>query len=275
VQQFVFVAEVENPGEPDLFKMFGGYVYNPLTMTRILGARMPGASPEMIDRAFFDDRDVVPPYEEQPWHVSPVHEARLGESMGWAMSATSLPELDADRALAKGEPCGPLHGVPFTTKINTDHAGCATSNGVAAYADLIARADSPSIANLRKAGAIAIGRTNAPEFSWRWFTDNELHGETVNPWHRGRTCGGSTRHCCGRFLSRRGGIERRGCVHCPLPLCMPRGGIRSGLQWVTRRTHARHAPWRSGIDTSRRRLLTGCRRRDCSDRQSRFPSIRG
>jgi rifampicin phosphotransferase len=93
--------EFENPDHPDLFKMFGGYVYNPLTLTRILGARMPGASPEMIDKAFFDDRDEVPPYEEQPWHVSEVHEARLGESMGWAMSATSLPELDADRALAR------------------------------------------------------------------------------------------------------------------------------------------------------------------------------
>jgi rifampicin phosphotransferase len=93
--------EFENPEQPDLFKMFGGYVYNPLTMTRILGARMPGASPEMIDKAFFDERDEVPPYEEQPWHVSEIHEARLGESMGWAMSATALPELDADRALAR------------------------------------------------------------------------------------------------------------------------------------------------------------------------------
>jgi phosphohistidine swiveling domain-containing protein len=93
--------EFENPDHPDLFKMFGGYVYNPLTLTRILGARMPGASPEMIDMAFFGERDDVPPYDEQPWHISDVHEARLGESMGWAMSATSLPELDADRALAR------------------------------------------------------------------------------------------------------------------------------------------------------------------------------
>jgi len=41
--------EFESPESPDLFKMFGGYVYNPLTLTRILGARMPGASPEMIE----------------------------------------------------------------------------------------------------------------------------------------------------------------------------------------------------------------------------------
>ena len=93
--------EYEHPDNPDLFKMFGGYVYNPLTMTRILGARMPGASPEMIDQAFFDERDEVPPYEEQPWHVSPSNEAKLGESVGWAMSAQELPELDADRAMAR------------------------------------------------------------------------------------------------------------------------------------------------------------------------------
>jgi phosphohistidine swiveling domain-containing protein len=93
--------EYENPDAPDLFKMFGGYVYNPLTMTRILGARMPGASPEMIDQAFFDDRDEVPPYEEQPWHVSESNEAKLGESVAWAMSARSLPELDIDRDMAR------------------------------------------------------------------------------------------------------------------------------------------------------------------------------
>ncbi|WP_394942974.1 PEP-utilizing enzyme [uncultured Ilumatobacter sp.] len=95
--------EFENPDSPDLFKMFGGYIYNPLTLTRILGARMPGASPEMIDKAFFDERDEVPPYEEQPWHVSPDHEAKLGASMGWAMSATSLPELEADREMVRAE----------------------------------------------------------------------------------------------------------------------------------------------------------------------------
>ena len=91
--------EFEDPESPDLFKMFGGYVYNPLTLTRILGARMPGASPEMIDKAFFDERDEVPPYEEQPWHVSPDHEAtpRRVDGLGH-VGDVELPELDADRA---------------------------------------------------------------------------------------------------------------------------------------------------------------------------------
>jgi amidase len=108
-----------------------------------------------------------------------------------AAEALTLAER-ADDALAKGEIIGPLHGVPITTKINTDQQGCATSNGVVAFENLIAKEDSPSIANLRRAGAIVIGRTNAPEFSWRWFTDNELYGETINPWNPERTCGGST-----------------------------------------------------------------------------------
>ena len=95
--------EFEEPDLPDLFKMFGGYLYNPLTMTRVLGARMPGATPEMIDKAFFDDRDDVPPYEYQAWHDSPAHEEKLGASMAWAMSTQSLPELDADRALARAQ----------------------------------------------------------------------------------------------------------------------------------------------------------------------------
>jgi rifampicin phosphotransferase len=93
--------EFVEPGLPELFKVFGGYPYNPLSMTRVLGARMPGASPEMIDKAFFDERDEVPAYEHQPWHDSPVHEARLAVSMGWAMSTDALPELDADKELVR------------------------------------------------------------------------------------------------------------------------------------------------------------------------------
>ena len=98
--------EFENPDTPDLFKMFGGYVYNPLTMTRVFGYRMPGATPEMIDQAFFDDHDDVPPYEHQAWHDSPDNDAKLGESMGWAMSTTELPMLDADRDLAREQRAG-------------------------------------------------------------------------------------------------------------------------------------------------------------------------
>ena len=99
---------------------------------------------------------------------------------------------DLDRARLKGEPMGPLHGVPITTKVNTDQIGTPTDNGVVAFKDVIAPGDNPCIANLKDAGAIPIGRTNTPAFSMRWHTSNALHGETLNPWHAGHTPGGSS-----------------------------------------------------------------------------------
>ncbi|TCZ60961.1 amidase [Roseicella aquatilis] len=98
----------------------------------------------------------------------------------------------ADAARARGEQLGPLHGVPVTVKVNADMEGRATTNGVVAFQDAIAPEDSAVVGNLRKAGAVVIGRTNTPAFSWRWFTDNDLHGRTLNPWSRGHTPGGSS-----------------------------------------------------------------------------------
>jgi amidase len=96
----------------------------------------------------------------------------------------------ADRVQRQGGATGPLHGVPVTVKINIDVQGQANSNGVPFFKDNIAPADSPVVANLRKAGAIIIGLTNTPEFSMRGFTANPLHGRTLNPWDSAITCGG-------------------------------------------------------------------------------------
>ena len=98
----------------------------------------------------------------------------------------------ADAARARGEALGLLHGVPVTTKVNVDQKGHPTDNGVVAYKDLIATEDSPVVANLKHAGAIVIGRTNAPAFSMRIFTDNALHGRTLNPLDPAITPGGSS-----------------------------------------------------------------------------------
>jgi len=98
----------------------------------------------------------------------------------------------ADAAVKSGAELGPLHGVPVTTKVNVDQRGRATTNGVVAFRDVIATEDSPVVANFRKAGAVIIGRTNTPAFSHRWFTNNDLHGATYNPWSRRLTPGGSS-----------------------------------------------------------------------------------
>jgi len=98
----------------------------------------------------------------------------------------------ADAHRARGHALGPLHGVPVTTKINVDQAGQPTDNGIVAYRDNVASEDSPVVANLRRAGAILIGRTNAPAFSMRIFSDNALHGRTLNPRDPSVTPGGSS-----------------------------------------------------------------------------------
>lgn len=98
----------------------------------------------------------------------------------------------ADAAQARGEALGALHGVPVTVKVNTDQKGCPTDNGVEAFRDLIATEDAPLVTNFRRAGAIIVGRTNTPAFSMRLFTENALHGDTINPRDAGRTAGGSS-----------------------------------------------------------------------------------
>lgn len=98
----------------------------------------------------------------------------------------------ADKQRARGDELGLLHGVPITIKENVDYEGRSNFNGVPANKDLVAPSDSPVVRNLKKAGAIVIGLTNTPEFSFRGFTDNPLHGLTLNPWDPDITCGGSS-----------------------------------------------------------------------------------
>lgn len=105
----------------------------------------------------------------------------------------TLAQADAvDAALAKGENPGVLAGVPITIKVNVDQAGFATTNGVGLQRDLVAQFNSPVVDNLLKAGAVIVGRTNTPAFSYRWFTTNVLHGDTKNPRDPSITPGGSS-----------------------------------------------------------------------------------
>ncbi len=109
-----------------------------------------------------------------------------------ALAAADRADEAVAHSLASNEPLGALHGVPVTIKENIDQEGCATVNGVAANKDLIATADSPVVANWKRAGAIVIGRTNTPAFSFRLDTVNDYRGRTYSPWSRARTPGGSS-----------------------------------------------------------------------------------
>ncbi|WP_299414317.1 amidase family protein [uncultured Sulfitobacter sp.] len=107
--------------------------------------------------------------------------------------AAALAAADAvDAARASGAALGPMAGVPVTIKENVDQAGFATTNGLRIQRDLIAEQDNPVVTNLRRAGAVIVGRTNTPAFSLRWFTRNSLHGHTRNPHNAAITPGGSS-----------------------------------------------------------------------------------
>ena len=107
--------------------------------------------------------------------------------------AEVLAEASAiDAAIARGEDPGVLAGVPITIKVNVDQEGFATTNGLKLQREVIATVDNPVVANLRKAGAVMLGRTNCPAFSYRWFSTNLLHGDTKNPRDPGITPGGSS-----------------------------------------------------------------------------------
>jgi amidase len=98
----------------------------------------------------------------------------------------------ADDEVSAGRLRGPLHGVPVTIKENVDQQGKPTPNGVPAFATVIAPDDAPLVRNLKRAGALIVGRTNTPELSMRATTDNPLHGRTSNPWHPEASPGGSS-----------------------------------------------------------------------------------
>lgn len=165
--------------------------------------------------------------------INALVDIRSGESLAAARAA--------DAQLARGLPVGELHGVPVSIKINTDQRGYSTTQGVAAYENNIATADAPAVGNLRDAGAVFIGRSNAPAFSFRWFTANDLHGETLNPWDSSRTPGGSSGGAAAAVVAGMvpiaHGTDIGGSVRYPAYACGVAGirpTVRPQLNWLSR-----------------------------------------
>ena len=98
----------------------------------------------------------------------------------------------ADAALARGEPPGPLHGLPIACKDLTLTRGIRTTFGSPIYRDFVPEEDELYVERLKAAGAIIIGKTNTPEFGAGSQTFNAVFGATRNPYATGRTCGGSS-----------------------------------------------------------------------------------
>lgn len=97
-----------------------------------------------------------------------------------------------DERIARREEVGPLAGLPFGVKELEDAAGMPTTFASKPFKNNMPAGDSVQVARLKAAGAIVIGKTNAPEFGYTAFTKNLLFGVTRNPWNLERTPGGSS-----------------------------------------------------------------------------------
>jgi rifampicin phosphotransferase len=76
--------------------VFYGYPYLNVSIQRVFGVRMPGATTELIDASFFGKHEGVPPYEPDPRDASPEHTARITRVIGEVLRAKQVPKLEAN-----------------------------------------------------------------------------------------------------------------------------------------------------------------------------------
>ncbi len=98
----------------------------------------------------------------------------------------------ADERQVRGEELGVLHGLPIAHKDLFETAGIRTTMGSPVFSDFIPESDDLTIARLKAAGCITLGKTNVPEFGAGSHTFNRLFGATANPYDLSKTCGGSS-----------------------------------------------------------------------------------
>ncbi len=122
------------------------------------------------------------------------------EAVDGALNAIVTLDPDAARAMAReaeaavmrGDPLGPLHGLPLAAKDNRAVAGMRTTHASLIHKDDVPTADEPGMARLRAAGALIFAKTNMPEFGAGANSTNRLFGTTGNPFDPSLTCAGSS-----------------------------------------------------------------------------------
>jgi aspartyl-tRNA(Asn)/glutamyl-tRNA(Gln) amidotransferase subunit A len=130
-------------------------------------------------------------------------------------------ELEA--TVMRGDPLGPLHGVPFSIKELTAVAGLPQTYGLAPLRANVAPASAVIVQRLEGAGGLLLGKTNTPEIGYYGSTDNHLFGPTRNPWNHERIAGGSSGGGAAAVASGLGplaeGSDGAGSVRIPASCC--------------------------------------------------------
>jgi aspartyl-tRNA(Asn)/glutamyl-tRNA(Gln) amidotransferase subunit A len=124
---------------------------------------------------------------------------RIAETQRDLNSFVALRERDAlladaraaEARIARGEG-RPLEGIPLGVKDLEDVAGLPNTEGSLVFKNRIPERDEAQVARLRAAGAIVVGKTNAPEFGYTAITKNLVYGVTRSPWNLDVTPGGSS-----------------------------------------------------------------------------------
>ncbi|HEY76093.1 MAG TPA: amidase [Thermoflexia bacterium] len=131
--------------------------------------------------------------------VTEAHIRRI-EAVNERINAVVIPLFDkaraqareADERRARGEPLGPLHGVPVTIKEQYRVAGTQTTLGATNQIGNVYHDEGPLVTKLRQAGAIILGKTNIIQTLAGPESDNRVYGRSNNPWNLERTPGGSS-----------------------------------------------------------------------------------
>src|SRR5919205_1216370 len=127
-------------------------------------------------------------------HLARIEEVnpRLNAVVHLTADAARRRAREADEAVARGEEWGPLHGVPVTIKDAFETAGVVSAGGTSGRASYMPETDAAGVARLKSAGAVVLGKTNVPEISLAFESDNLVYGRTHNPYDPARTPGGSS-----------------------------------------------------------------------------------
>jgi amidase len=133
-------------------------------------------------------REVLQAHLDRIERINPLVNAVVTLVPEQAIAAASR----ADEALARGNPIGPLHGLPIAHKDLQLTAGIRTTFGSPVFKDFVPAHNSLLVERIAQAGAIVVGKTNTPEFGAGSQTFNPVFGPTRNPYDRAKTCGGST-----------------------------------------------------------------------------------
>ena len=140
-----------------------------------------------------------------------------------AAEAALAQARQAETAVTRGEPLGPLHGVPISFKDLTDTAGIRTTYGSRAFEHHVPKEDAVVVERARRAGAVLIGKTNTPEFGCKGVTDNRVFGVTRNPWNLERVPGGSSGGAAAALAAGLGplaeGSDLAGSIRVPAACC--------------------------------------------------------